>query len=148
MSRLPRPYIPIPVRVLVAERQLVEWGTSVSHIGKLPGGFGRRRLAYILHKLFGDEKYHLDHDPALENRLRTADGGYIPDANHPRYLTYRTDVDHAIKTYVRGDGALRSDAGQRRYNKRVAKNRDPKRRKAKIPSRPFPKAHRPFRRKP
>jgi hypothetical protein len=155
MSRLPRPHIPIPVRVQVAERQLVEQGWGVE-LGHKPT---KQWLDTLLACLFADEKYHLDHDPALVNRVKWVNeagevDAYDPPANDPKHLIYRTAAEHKVKTYVRGEGALRSDAGQRRYNKRVAKNRealdawaDGKRRaaKRKIKSRPFSKQHRPFR---
>ena len=132
--RLSRPYIPLAIRIEVALRQARERGI-VWEIGELPRK-ASDRLAYILHKLFAGEEYHLDHDPALVNRMKRSkpcydaprDGirwriVYSPDANDPKHLIYRTAAEHKIKTLVRGDGALRSDAGQRRYNKKVAKNR-------------------------
>lgn len=88
--------------------------------------------------LFGDRANALDHDPALVNRMRRSSHKmvrgkmrkitiYSPDANDPKHLLYREagpGSDHDIKTRVRGDGAQRSDLGQRRYNKRVARNRE------------------------
>jgi hypothetical protein len=126
--KLPRPYIPLNVRLKVAERQL---GRSWS----IKGQSGKVRLRLMLKLLFANEPYQLDHDPALTNRkfnrrLRR----YTPPANDPDYLVYRSAVGHDIKTRVRGDGAQRSDLAQRRYLKRVAANRDPKRK-----SRPWPK---------
>jgi len=99
-------------------------------------------------------KYELHHDPALCNRrsykrmvkgkLRTF---YDPPANDPEHLVYLAEDDHDIRTRVRGVGAQRSDLGQRRYLKRVARNRASKTaakvRRPKVkrawPSRPFPK---------
>lgn len=138
--RLPRPYIPMEVRLQVALRQAYQ-------AGYCSAGFSfpvsiQFQLQNALLFLFGDEQAHLDHDPALQNRERYADKTgihYIPDANDPNYLIYRTAQDHKIKTLVRGDGAQHSDAALARKNKRIARNRDPKRRKRKWPTRPFPK---------
>jgi len=121
-----RPYIPYSVRALVAERQADAKGFRPDP--KLPANL---RLRSCLIFLFGTAKVHLDHDPALENRTKIMRrdgqiGGYIPPANDPNFLIYRIAEDHRIKTYVRGDGALRSDVSQHRYLKRVASNRKPK----------------------
>jgi hypothetical protein len=134
VTRLVRPYIPLDVRLKVAERQL-GYGCSIK------GQARSERLRLMLLKLFDGEPCHLDHDPALENRpYSDRTGRYTPDANDSEFLIYRTVAGHKIKTYVRGDGALRSDAGQRRYLKKVAHNRDKSRRNVKIPSRinPWP----------
>ncbi len=143
VSRLPRPYIPISVRRQVAERQLVERGIwNQDHVAMMaasarPNG---ERLAFALDLMFGTQPVHLDHDPALVNRPRNkADTDYIPSANDPLFLVYRTKIDHDIKTRVHGTGAQHSDLGLARKNKRIAKNRDPKRRRAKIKSRGFEK---------
>ena len=147
MSRLPRPHIPLSVRVQVAERQIAEAGfPNLLMFGmqnKLPL---RERLVDALGFMFGDQKVHLDHDPALVNRpLNKRTGKYTPDANDPDALVYRTKAEHDIKTRIHGDGAQHSDLGMVRKNKRIAANRNPKRRKVKIrqreeyrwPSRPF-----------
>lgn len=147
--RLHRPYIPLAIRVQVAERQLCaqgDWGKiAVAMHCELTHG---RRLKNALRLLFGDHPYHLDHDPALVNRQRTRSGNYIPGANDPVHLVYRTKVAHDIKTRIRGDGAQRSDLSQRRYLKKVARNRqkvtpDPgvkaRQPRRKWASRPFPK---------
>lgn len=125
--KLHRPYIPIAVRVKVAERQL---GVDVDpSLPILPLG---KRLRSALLLLFGDAKVALDHDPALVNRrqyqrrsrgkLRTF---YDPSANDPRHLIYReagfTGSDHDIKTRVRGDGAQLSDLAIVRKRKRKAR---------------------------
>jgi hypothetical protein len=44
------------------------------------------------------KKINWDHCPALGMRLRTPDGGYIPDENDPRYIVPRLAEDHAVKT--------------------------------------------------
>jgi hypothetical protein len=111
-----------------------------------------KNLKNLIQHLFGDQPVHLDHDPALENRVKVFDENgrhveYIPEANNSKYLVYRTIENHRTKTLSRGDGALRSDASQRRYLNRVAENRGLRRkkpsrkianRKTKWPSRPFP----------
>jgi hypothetical protein len=129
--RLPRPYIPIDVRLQVAVRLLgYDWS--------IKGQSKTERLGLMLRKLFGTEPYHLDHNPALENRdYDSIAQEYTPAANDPEYLIYRSVQAHKIKTYVRGDGAQHSDAGLRRKTKRLARNRQPQR-KRNWPSRPFP----------
>lgn len=120
--RLPRPYIPLHVRVAVLERMFEK------RYGR-PIGTGapwtlRQKLDRDLYVLFGKDKVHLDHDPPLMLRDTIKRNGkikYLPDANDPDFLIYRNADDHRIKTFVRGDGALRSDMAQRRYLKRVAR---------------------------
>lgn len=125
-----RPYIPYSVRVQVAARQAIAAGVYPrgTEIGSWPYA---RQLRELLYVLFGDEKVHLDHDPALENRQKVIRrdgqiGGYTPAANDPEFLIYRIVEGHRIKTYVRGDGAQRSDVSQRRYLNRIERNRKPK----------------------
>jgi hypothetical protein len=86
---------------------------------------------------------HLDHDPALVLReFNPRTGKYTPDANDPAYLVYREKSDHQQKTTGRKPGAERtvttkgSDIGLKTKFARLAR---PKKRKAKIASRPFPK---------
>jgi hypothetical protein len=121
--KLPRPYIPLDVRLQVAERQL---GRTWS----INGQTRTEKLRLMLKQLFGDDPVHLDHDPALENRQKLYDGtthvAYSPPANDPEFLIYRNAQDHKTKTFIRGDGAQRSDVSQRRYLNRVAANRKPK----------------------
>lgn len=148
--RLERPYIPIAVRVQVASRQLRDIG-----IKSIPGmqATDGRRLQVMLNLLFGDAEYQLHHRPALCNRpsvVRTVKGKpktfYDPPANDSDHLIYLEKGEHGIETRVRGVGAQRSDLGQRRYLKRVARNRASKTgakvRRPKVkrawPSRPFP----------
>jgi hypothetical protein len=142
MARLIRPYIPLDVRIRVIERQLMKkgaynyWDRNIieSRFPKM-----RERLFAMLSIMFEGE-VHLDHDPALENRVKVFDNngrlvGYQPDANDPEYLVYRNKHDHHIKTNVRGDGA--------QYPDRVLANRERKRNRKKVkrkwPSRPFQK---------
>ena len=140
MAKLPRPYIPLDVRIRVAMRQL---GVASAQIekeierGRVGGDWSR-----ILHLALADlaeiigcsvEDLHLDHDPALCNRRKIKKAGvivgYDPPANDPAHLIYRDNVGHDIKTRVRGDGALRSDLAQRRYLKRVERNRTKRKRR-------------------
>lgn len=127
--RVYRPYVPIAVRVQVAERQLKakDAKLTASVLYGLVYDTDRRKLTFLLGFLFGDAPHHLDHDPALVNRTwnnRTND--YQPRANDPEHLVYRTKVDHNIKTRVRGIGAQHSDLGLRRKNKALARNREKK----------------------
>ena len=126
--KLPRPHIPIPTRIKVAQRQLRGFGANDALMQKAhsetPDIYLDRLLnglsLYMGGTLF--QPLHLDHDPALCNRkysYRT--GRYKPDANDPRYLIYRTYADHDIKTRVRGDGAQLSDLAKLRKTKRIAK---------------------------
>ena len=128
--KLPRPYIPIDIRLQVAERQ---FGYSLVTIGQSK----KERLKLVLKLLFDGEPYHLDHDPALEHRQKLYHNcvhvAYSPPANDPDHLIYRKADNHRIKTFVRGDGAQLSDAAKARKDKRIARNRDPKRRKYKWP---------------
>jgi hypothetical protein len=145
MSRLPRPHIPIAVRVQVADRQLGIAGKMQHRFAKYaPLGL---RLKWALDDLFGGHKCELHHRPALVNRRRKRNGDYDPPANDPNYLVYLAVGEHDVETRIRGQHGQHSDLGMARKNKRIAKNRDSKRRKAKIaqreeyrwPSRPFPK---------
>lgn len=143
MSRLVRPYIPLAVRVQVAERQLgTIGGTLVLH------GLGgervtaRHRLNVLLGLLFNGEPSQLDHDPALVNRkFNKRTKKYTPDANDPRYLIYRTKSNHDTKTRVRGDHGQHSDlALVRKHKRRERKAARPKRKWApgrKLQSRGF-----------
>lgn len=145
MSRLPRPHIPIAVRVKVAERQLKETHPETfgyAFAGRKTAG---NRLQFLLSVLFPTGHCELHHRPALLNRVRKKNGDYDPPANDPDHLVYLAEDVHDIETRVRGQHGQHSDLGLARKMKRVAKNRDPRRRKAKIarpknfrwPSRPF-----------
>ena len=152
MAKLYRPYIPLPVRVKVAERQFRklfpdEFGYLVT--GKQTSG---NRLKVLLPHIgagLGCEvkDLRLDHDPALCNRQQFRNGlgevvRYVPDANDPEHLIYRTKADHDIKTRIRGQRGQLSDLALLRREKRRQKSSKPKK---KWPSRPFPKANRGFR---
>jgi hypothetical protein len=142
--KLPRPYIPISVRLFVAERQFLECGITDLHslyswrYYWRPVKGNTEKLEALLTALFGKAKVELHHRPALLNRERTKKGGYIPDANDPDYLVYLPVDDHDIETRVRGQHGQHSDLGLARKNKRKAKKLKAKKRK--WPSRPFPSA--------
>lgn len=128
--KLPRPYIPLSVRFIVARRQFIErvgrdqW---MKHERSWKRQNERDRLGIMLDMLFLDEPFHLDHDPALCNReYNPKTKQYVPDANDPNYLTYVNAESHRVKTFIKGEGARRSDMGQRRYLKRVIARRNPK----------------------
>lgn len=138
--RLPRPHIPLGVRLEVAVRQLSALGAGWAR------GQGETLLAALpkalaaLSREHGGAKMELHHRPALLNRHRKTVRGrtvYDPPANDPAHLVWLPEHEHDIETRVRGQGALRSDFGQARYNKRVAKNRAPKKHKHRWPSRPM-----------
>lgn len=113
--KLPRPYIPIPVRLQVAQRQYRErFGSSDSFLS-----FVRRRrsrgekLAWLVGRLFPGVRAQLDHDPALVLRKKILnDAGeiirYVPDANNPAFLIWREKSDHLQKTMGRKPGASRT----------------------------------------
>lgn len=119
--RLYRPHVPLHVRIAVANRQL---GPD-RYWPRIKGQRDTERLRLMLLQLFPDgEKYHLDHDPALTNRSFDPDTRkYVPDANDPKFLVYRTKAGHDIKTRVRGDGAQLSDLALRRKQKRADEKR-------------------------
>lgn len=121
--KLVRPHIPLRVRVHVIAQQLQEHGQLIDVLAATSFPQDKDRLAFMLKRLFGDEKVHLDHDPALCLReiIDAEKGLYKPDANDPRYLIYRTKEGHFQKTFRTGDGAQLSDMGKRRKEKRRIK---------------------------
>jgi len=148
----PRPYIPLAVRVKVAERQVAErcpaFWVLYKHRIALPMPYPLKdRLDALLYQLFGNEAAHLDHDPALILRTIDPDGNYHPPANDPNHLVYRTQREHLEKTIGRKADAEKTvtTIGSDIWLKtKFAKRDRPEKRKQKIPSRPFPKAKRPF----
>lgn len=125
--KLHRPHIPIPVRIEVAQRQLRAFNASGEMLKR---AHGEKLDVYLDRLLTGLSLYfenlfqplHLDHDPALTNReFNPRTKKYKPDANDPRFLIYRTKLDHDLKTRVRGDGAQLSDLALRRKFKRIEK---------------------------
>lgn len=121
--RLSRPYIPLRVRVRVAERQLLACNIP-PWPSRLPV---RERLRLALLELFGTDPVELHHRPALTNRIKTHIHGsfhrYEPDANDPDYLVYLPAADHDIETRVRGQHGDYSDLAKARKRKRVEKKK-------------------------
>jgi hypothetical protein len=124
--RLSRPYTPLAIRLQVAARQCRDHGMVPPDGGSM-GKRLQRTLAVLAMVYLSSGKLELHHRPALCNRqifLRPDwEHYYVPAANDPEYLVYLPKGDHDVETRVRGVGAQRSDLGQRRYNKKVAKNR-------------------------
>ena len=153
---LQRKYIPLATRLKVAERQFSDRGRGceVYRLFAKPPTTIKRRLTWLLFQL-GFEKPQLDHDPALELRMRRTvfeDGKWVtkysPDELNPRFLIYRESAagknDHGRKTYGRAPDAEKtvttkgSDTWLAKKFRRLA---HPKKRTAKIPARknPWPK---------
>lgn len=143
MARLLRPSIPVEIKCRVALRQLGEaWPDDVILANRfVPRVVPSRSLGKLLDRLLGQlatllncprEQLHLDHDPALENRMKVFRDGahidYVPAANDPEWLFYRPygaefAGSHKVKTFIRGDHGQYSDAALARKNKRIAKKR-------------------------
>lgn len=163
--RRPRPYIPLSVRVAVAERQLMEMrGLWVTHgwwdFYLYQWRWGKwslaRRLEHLVKQLsevLGDV-LQLDHDPALILRQYKVDrrkpeaAWFTPNANDPDHLIYRTLGDHGHKTTGRRAGAAKtvthkgSDSWLKTKFRRLEQPR--KKPKAKIPAKAKPWPKRPF----
>jgi hypothetical protein len=139
--RLPRPYVSLTTRILIARRQMHESGMTTlgimltNHYGKTP----REELRQQLFALFGDNSVHLDHDPplAVREKIRRKGKivGYRPDANDPDFLIYRSADAHRFKTNVRGDGAQYPDRVRIKKIRRIEKSR--RKRKYNWPTRPL-----------
>lgn len=129
MASLYRPPISDRVKLAVILRQLGEmWPELVMRnaIKSRTLGYTTRTKLDELAALLGvsASELRLDHNPALVNRRRRGEGKktvYVPDANDPEYLIYRTRSDHDIKTRVRGDGAQLSDLAIVRKRKRKSR---------------------------
>jgi hypothetical protein len=145
--RLPRPYIPLKVRLQVAWRQL-EPKPRRYGLGYFLTFNRAERLRRILSEIFTDDvKVHLDHDPPLFARLKIRDKngaviGYSPAANDPDFLVYRAKEDHRVKTYVRGEHGQYSDTvlikrERKREKKKAGKVRKYRWPKRKLKSRSF-----------
>lgn len=159
MARLPRPHIPLRVRIEVAERQLRE---TAGHFPKATGGLiaaltllrtGERLTALldILKDRLGATALELHHDPALGARVKILGpageiAGYRPDANDPRFLVYLEEHAHLIRTNVRGEHGQHPDRVLIKKQRRRERPRPKRFAKAWPKGRPIPK--RPFRRKP
>lgn len=166
-----RPYIPLSVRVQVAERQLMAMrGREITHgwwdyylYCYRSGGHWSiaKRLQHLIPKLseiLGDV-LQLDHDPALILRQYKVDrrkpeaAWFTPNANDPDHLIYRPVRDHDHKTFGRKPDAEKtvttkgSDIWLKTKFRRLEQPR--KKPKAKIaqrkkpwPKRSFPKQER------
>lgn len=147
-----RPYIPLSVRLAVANRQMAERGLQP----RGPCASVGAQLNEALYMLFGHggdeiEAFQLDHDPALILRhFNPRSGKYMPRANDPAHLVYRTKADHLQKTTGRKADAEKtvttkgSDIWLKSKFARL-EGRTKKRPKVKIQSRGFSKQKRKFR---
>jgi len=158
-----RPYIPLEVRVQVAERQLLnEVGSGktisvarwIAYQATKSSYSSKRNLGVLLSLLaaaLGDV-LQLDHDPALILRQYKVDrrkppaAWYTPNANDPDYLVYRPIRDHLEKTIGRKSDAEKTvtTKGSAQWLKAKftrLEGRTKRRPKAKIPARkkPWPK---------
>ena len=141
--KLPRPYIPVSVRVRVIERQLLQVGIAPLSATHGAAAKPRRladRLAFNIRERFGDKKVELHHRPALVNRRRKRNGEYDPPANDPDFLVYLPKDEHDIETRVRGQHGQHSDLALMRKRKR--KERKATRCKTKWPKREMQSASR------
>ena len=142
MLKRPRPYIPLSVRVEVAERDCFKgpWWPLYCSAVEMGGLTLSRRLTILLGHLPGAE---LDHDPALILRkINRRTGKYTPDANDPAYLIYREKDEHLEKTVGRKPGAERTITAKGSdmwLRNKFRKLEGKPKRKVKIPSRPFQK---------
>jgi hypothetical protein len=145
--RLPRPYIPLRVRMQVAWRQLKPKPRRFG-VGYFLTLKRTDRLRAILSEIFTDDvKVHLDHDPPLAARKKIRDKNgvvieYSPAANDPDFLVYRAKEDHRVKTYVRGEHGQYSDTvlikrERKRDKKKAGKVRKYRWPKRKLKSRSF-----------
>jgi len=132
MPRLVRPYIPLSIRVVVAERQVAAAYPALL-TSNAAAAFGSRhwkqrldaQLAILAHYLrcqVADLELH--HRPALVNRRRKRNGEYDPSANHPDFLIYLRKDDHDVETRIRGLHGQYSDLALARKRKRAAKKRN------------------------
>lgn len=71
-----------------------------------------------------DAEIEWDHTWALGLRPRTADGGYDPPANDPRYIRPKMKGEHATKTRGNGATTAGSDVHLIAKGKRLAKNQE------------------------
>jgi hypothetical protein len=157
MARLIRPYIPLAVRVQVAERQV---DAAIAALGQFDpetdkrsrnlavfrdfvdrqswhaGRSAAHKLSLLLRLLFGDDQPHLDHDPPLGARTKIyrrkrGEYDYAPNANNPDYLVYREAGAHRLKTNVKGEHGQHPDRVLIKKARRLEKgNRKKSRQKA------------------
>lgn len=152
MPRLPRPHMSLSVKLAACLDALgyeqgdakYLWGAGWTLGGKIA-----QCLEWLGFK--PDDEIEWDHTWALGLRERTEDGGYIPDANDPRYIRPRLKETHAVKTRGNGATTAGSDVHRIAKVKRLVKKRQQippevgvaigkaiqKRAKRQWPSRPF-----------
>ena len=116
MARLPRPHIPVEVKLRVALAGLGEIFINEvieQHKGGLQAFLEQTLIQLAAFLLCAPGDLDLDHNPPLAARERILNNGeivgYKPDANDPDFLRYRERRAHKIKTNVRGDGAQYPD---------------------------------------
>ena len=147
-----RKHIPILTKCLVARRQLRDFGVETR---RRPGQTLTSYHEELLHQLkslmgmVSLSQFQLDHDPALGLRkFNEVTGEYTPRETDHRYLVYRETAAHLEKTVGRKAGAEKtvttkgSDIWKMKKFRRLE---GPAKRKARIPSRPFPKQRSTFR---
>lgn len=144
MARLPRPSIPLSVRLDVALRQLGytdKERQAFIGVGKEARCMGKMLESYLveLANRMGcpRDQLRLDHDPALENRTQIKGYNdqivrYYPNANDPEHLQYRPHAaeyagSHHIKTNVRGDNGQFSDNMLAKRKRKIAKKQERRR---------------------
>lgn len=118
MSRLPRPHIPVDIRLQVVLRQ-IGMTPEAAKLFRLVWPASNKLLTVLLRILRAkleferDATLHLDHDPPLAARQKLYHNGkhvgYSPPANDPDHLFYREKVAHHIKTNVRGEHGQHPD---------------------------------------
>lgn len=144
MAKLPRPYIPLSVKIEVAVRQLrIEHRVDDETIRRTErrGGEYLDRLLFMLRLKLGlsrDAKLELHHRPALTNRqqIKNAIGnvvGFVPDANDPEHLVWLHEADHDVETRIRGLRGQHSDLALRRIRKRRERKAKAKKRPSRWP---------------
>ena len=168
MSRLPRPPIPVAVKLTAALLNLgvSAWLTKLTVDHAISHRQAGRHLEFFL-EVLADKRgcaisdLQLDHDPALQNREKLVElstGGryrvivvpkdakvlrYWPDANDPEHLFWRPHGtqfagSHDVKTRLRGDHGQLSDNALAKKERKRLRKLNPNRRRAKIPQRKNP----------
>lgn len=118
-------------------------------------GLAVKLRAALIQLQLDPDTAELDHDPALVLRQRTEDGRYIPDANDPAHLKWRSPDAHSRKTFGPGGEKRITTAGsdiglakkirhvvedEESFRRRLlAKGNGEPKRRSTWPSRPFPK---------
>lgn len=157
MKNRPRPYIPISVRIRVAQRQLLAHEVDIFQHSRAQDErletMLRRLLALLAEKLGCTPKdLRLDHTLALRlrgynPRKKDIAARYTPNANDPDYMAYIPNTDHHHKTNRRNGAQFCDTVLIKRERKREKRALGMVKRKTLIPSRPFPKG-RPFQSRP